>query len=78
MKKIALPQIPIFLLNGKVIWQTSDSPLSKEQHVQNIHELHELIGKFVIFTNLPVTSSGFHWNVYGCKNAFVWGFIDIG
>ena len=32
-KKIALQKQPIFLLNGEVIWQASDSPLSKELHV---------------------------------------------
>ena len=30
IKKIALEKQPIFLLNWEVIWQASDSPLSKE------------------------------------------------
>ena len=33
MKKIALQKQPIFLLNGEVIWQASDSSLSKELHL---------------------------------------------
>ena len=32
IKMIALQKQPIFLLNGEVIWQVSDSPLSKELH----------------------------------------------
>ena len=32
IKNIALQKKPIFLLNGEVIWQASDSPLSKELH----------------------------------------------
>ena len=32
IKNIALQKEPIFLLNGEVIWQASDSPLSKELH----------------------------------------------
>ena len=33
IKKIALQKQHIFLLNGEVIWQASDSPFSKEPHV---------------------------------------------
>ena len=33
LKKIALQKQPNFLLNGEVIWQASESPLSKELHV---------------------------------------------
>ena len=32
IKKIALQKQPIFLLNGEVIWQASDTPLTKELH----------------------------------------------
>ena len=32
IKNIAFQKEPIFLLNGEVIWQASDSPLSKELH----------------------------------------------
>ena len=32
---IALRKQPIFLLNGEVSWQASDSPLSKELHAYN-------------------------------------------
>ena len=32
MKKIALQKQPIFLLNGEVIWQASDSSWTKELH----------------------------------------------
>ena len=32
MKKISLQNQPIFLLNGEVIWQASDSSLSEELH----------------------------------------------
>ena len=30
--KACLTKQPVFLLNGEVIWQVSDSPLSKELH----------------------------------------------
>ena len=30
---IAFQKQPIFLLNGEVIWQASDAPLTKELHV---------------------------------------------
>ena len=36
IKKITLQKQLIFLLNGEVIWQASDSPLSKELHVEVI------------------------------------------
>ena len=39
IKNIALQKEPIFLLNGEVIWQASDSPLSKELHVFAVHPL---------------------------------------
>ena len=36
IKKIALQKQPIFLMNGEVIWQDSDSPLSKEPYVASV------------------------------------------
>ena len=32
-KMNSLQKQPTFLLNGEVIWQASDSPLSKELHI---------------------------------------------
>ena len=37
MKKIALQKQPIFLLNGEVIWQASDSSLSIVLHALKVH-----------------------------------------
>ena len=40
IKNIAFQKEPIFLLNGEVIWQASDSPLSKELHGQTVGLFH--------------------------------------
>ena len=36
IKNIALQKQPIFLLNGEIIWQASDSSLTKEVHGVNL------------------------------------------
>ena len=51
IKMIALQKQPIFLLNGEVIWQVSDSPLSKELHDFSISNFIIIIAKMMQLTS---------------------------